>query len=75
MVMGNLGTTLIPEMALEQLIAQNQALSAVHLQEPGPHRRIAFIFRPNYTRLSSIEALAKIGKQALQQRKPLPITG
>ncbi|GAA5216310.1 hydrogen peroxide-inducible genes activator [Corallincola platygyrae] len=65
MVMGNLGTTLIPAMALEQLISQNPALSAVHLSEPGPHRRIAFIFRPNFTRMSSIEALSEIAKDAL----------
>lgn len=65
MVMGKLGTTLIPEMALDQLIKQNRKLSAVHLNEQGPHRRIAFIFRPNYTRLSSIEALAELSKRAL----------
>lgn len=65
MVLGNLGTTLVPEMALEQLIAQNPKLSAIHLDEPSPHRRTAFILRPNYTRMSSIEALLKICKTAL----------
>ncbi|MEW5757560.1 MAG: LysR substrate-binding domain-containing protein [Pseudomonadota bacterium] len=68
MVLGGLGTTLIPEMALEQLVSQNKALSAVHVSEPGPHRRIAFIIRPNYTRLSSIEALIDVCKKALEQR-------
>lgn len=66
MVMGKLGTTLIPEMAMDQLIKQNKKLSAVHLNEQGPHRRIAFIFRPNYTRLSSIEALAEVSQRALE---------
>lgn len=65
MVQGDLGTTLIPAMAREQLINSNEKLSAVHLKEPGPHRRIAFIYRPNYTRLSSIEALAGLCKKAL----------
>lgn len=65
MVLGNLGTTLIPEMAMAPLISQHQALAAVHLSEPGPHRRIAFILRPNYTRTSSIEALIDICKEAL----------
>lgn len=65
MVLGNLGTTLIPAMAIDQLVKGNKNLSAIHLNEPSPHRRIAFIFRPNYTRLSSIEALAKLCKQAL----------
>ncbi|WP_018623533.1 hydrogen peroxide-inducible genes activator [Kangiella aquimarina] len=65
MVLGKLGTTLIPEMALDQLISQNKELSAVHLKEPGPHRRIAFIIRPNFTRLSSVEALKDVCKDAL----------
>lgn len=65
MVLGKLGTTLIPEMALEQLISQNKELTAVHLKEPGPHRRIAFIIRPNFTRLSSVEALKDVCKNAL----------
>lgn len=67
MVMGKLGTTLIPAMAMDQLIKQNRKLSAVHLNEQGPHRRIAFIFRPNYTRLSSLEALAELSQRALEK--------
>ncbi len=68
MVLGKLGTTLIPEMAMDPLISQHETLAAVHLNEPGPHRRIAFIFRPNYTCTSSIEALMEICKQALMPR-------
>lgn len=66
MVLSNQGTTLIPEMALEQLIKQNDSLSAVHLNEPSPHRRIACIIRPNYTRMSSIEALTAVAKKAMK---------
>lgn len=65
MVLGNLGTTLIPAMALDQLTANNKQLSAIHLNEPGPHRRIAFLVRPNYTRMSSIEALMALCKESL----------
>ncbi|GAA0205723.1 hydrogen peroxide-inducible genes activator [Kangiella japonica] len=65
MVLGRLGTTLIPAMAMEQLISQNKELIAVHLSEPGPHRRIAFLIRPNFTRMGSVEALKQICKQAL----------
>jgi len=65
MVQGNLGTTLIPAMAIEQLTDGNEKLAAIHLNEPSPHRRIAFILRPNYTRLSSIEVLADICRAAL----------
>ena len=60
MVQGNMGTTLIPAMALDSLVKGNKSLKALHLSEPGPHRRIAFILRPNYTRYSSIEALSKL---------------
>lgn len=66
MVMGRLGTTLIPEMAMEQLISQNKELKAVHLNEKGPHRRIAFLIRPNFTRLNSVDTLKTICKKALE---------
>jgi LysR family hydrogen peroxide-inducible transcriptional activator len=65
MVQGNIGTTLIPAMAKEQLIEGNDKISAIHLNEPSPHRRLAFIFRPNYTRTSSIETLVKVCKKSL----------
>ena len=65
MVLGNLGTTFIPAMAIEQLVKGNDKLTAIHLNEPGPHRRIAFIIRPNYTRMSSIEALISVCKASL----------
>jgi len=67
MVLGNLGSTLIPEMAIAPLTSQHPSLSVVHLNEPGPHRELAFILRPNFTRLSSIEALIDICKEELQQ--------
>lgn len=68
MVLGRLGTTLIPAMAMDQLISQHDELAAVHLNEPGPHRRIAFIVRPNYSRTSTIEALIEVCKKALSTR-------
>lgn len=67
MVLGKLGTTLIPEMAIDQLISQHDSLAVLHLQEPGPHRQLAFIVRPNFTRLSSIEALIEMSKQSLSE--------
>lgn len=68
MVIGKLGTTLVPEMALDTLIAHTPQLSAVHLNEPGPHRRIAFIVRPNYSRLSSVEALISLCRECLSRQ-------
>ena len=67
MARGGLGTTLIPAMAVEPLITQNPELAAVHLNEPSPHRRIAFIIRPNYTRMPCIEALIQISQQVLSE--------
>lgn len=63
MVLGNLGSTLIPEMAIEQLTSQHKSLSVVHLNELSPHRQLAFIVRPNFSRLSSIQALIDICKE------------
>jgi LysR family hydrogen peroxide-inducible transcriptional activator len=67
MVAGKLGTTLVPQMALDQLIHNESELSAVHLNEPGPHRRLAFIVRPNYVKTKDIEILKQIFTQQLEQ--------
>ncbi|MBW8191064.1 LysR family transcriptional regulator [Neiella marina] len=69
MVAGKLGTTLVPEMALDQLLHAASELRAVHLNEPGPHRSIAFIIRPNYVKTKDIEVLMALFKQQLQLQK------
>jgi len=66
MVAGHMGSTLVPEMALDQLISSNSELKAVHLNEPGPHRRIAFITRPNYPGVKNIELLMEVFRQQLK---------
>lgn len=65
MVAGRMGSTLIPAMALDPLLSNNPELQAVHLNEPGPHRTIAFITRPNYPGVSSIEKLMKAFRRQL----------
>jgi len=65
MVIGKMGTTLVPQMALEQLTQPHSQLRVAHLSEPGPHRRLAFVVRPNFSRLSSIEALIEVCQTAL----------
>jgi len=70
LVAGKVGTTLVPQMALAQLINVNSQLCAVHLNEPSPHRKIAFIVRPNYARLDDIEHLMAVFREQLQQRVP-----
>jgi LysR family hydrogen peroxide-inducible transcriptional activator len=65
LVANGLGTTLIPEMAIPQLVEQNPRLAMVPLAEPGPHREIAFIVRPNYPGLKKIELLIALFKRVL----------
>jgi len=60
MVAGKLGTTLVPQMALDQLIYSESELRAIHLNEPGPHRTISLIVRPNYVRTNEITLLKDI---------------
>jgi len=66
MVAGRMGTTLVPAMALDQLLSGNAELKAAHLNEPGPHRRIAFVTRPNYPAVKNIELLMQIFRQELE---------
>ena len=68
MVAGKLGTTLVPQMALDQLIYSESELRAVHLNEPGPHRTIALIIRPNYIRTNEITLLKEIFHEELMKK-------
>jgi LysR family hydrogen peroxide-inducible transcriptional activator len=68
MVAGKLGTTLVPQMALDQLIYNESELSAIHLNEPGPHRTIALIIRPNYVRVDEITLLKGIFNNQLSEK-------
>ena len=65
MVAGHMGATLVPEMALDQLLAGNSELRAVHLAEPGPHRSIAFIVRPNFGGVNNVEVLKALFREQL----------
>ena len=48
LVKGQMGSTLVPQMALKELVGSRKELSISHLNEPGPHREIALIVRENY---------------------------
>jgi LysR family hydrogen peroxide-inducible transcriptional activator len=65
MVAGRMGTTLVPAMALDQLLTGNPELKALHLNEPGPHRKLAFIARPNYAGVRNIEHLIQVMRREL----------
>jgi len=68
MVAGKLGSTLVPQMALDQLIHNESELRAIHLNEPGPHRTISLVIRPNYVRTNEITLLKNIFNTKLEER-------
>lgn len=68
MVAGKLGTTLVPQMALDQLTYNESELRAIHLNEPGPHRTIALVIRPNYVRTDELTMLKDIFNKQLIEK-------
>jgi len=68
MVAGKLGTTLVPHMAIDQLVTHESELRAIHLNEPGPHRTIAFVIRPNYVRTRELALLQEIFIRQLEAK-------
>ena len=68
MVAGKLGTTLVPQMALDQLTYNESELRAIHLNEPGPHRTIALVIRPNYVRTNELTMLKDIFTEQLTKK-------
>lgn len=60
MVACKMGVTFVPAMAVKQLTKENSELSVISLDEPGPHRAIAFITRLNYSGTNNIEILKSI---------------
>ena len=68
LVAGQLGSTLVPEMAESTLVSPHEDLISVPLADPGPHRQLAFLVRPNYPNLKNIELLIALITEALNQR-------
>jgi len=68
MVAGKLGTTLVPQMALDQLTYNESEIRAIHLNEPGPHRTIALVIRPNYVRTNELTILKNIFTEQLMSK-------
>ena len=67
LVKGRMGTTLIPKMALKELIGNKKNLSIAHLNEPGPHREIALVTRPDYAGMDSMNLLINFFEQCLKK--------
>lgn len=70
MVAGRIGATLVPAMALEQLMSGCPELKAVRLDEPGPHRQIAFATRLNYAGVDSVNRLRALFHEHLMGGEP-----
>lgn len=68
LVIGKMGSTLVPQTALEQLVDSHSELVKIPLDEPGPHRKLAFIIRPNYPVAGNIETLKRIAQQELRKQ-------
>jgi LysR family hydrogen peroxide-inducible transcriptional activator len=67
LVAGNIGSTLVPEIALNQLVNNNPQLVGIPLEEPGPHRQLAVAIRPNYPGIANVEALAELFREELKK--------
>ena len=67
LVAGKMGKTLLPKLAVNQLIESIPDLVETELDEPGPHRELAVIIRPKYLGLESIEELIEIFKTELKK--------
>jgi LysR family hydrogen peroxide-inducible transcriptional activator len=67
LVKGKMGTTLVPKMALKELIGNKKGLSISHLNEAGPHREIALIIRENYAGKESAEFLRNFFEKTLKE--------
>ena len=67
LVKGKMGTTLVPEMALNELVGNKKDLSISHLDEPGPHREIALITRPNYAGMENVKMLVDFFGNSLKE--------
>ena len=73
LVKGGIGTTLVPEMAVTKLIADNPELSKIRLDEKGPHREIALICRQNYVGEREVKGLVKLFSEELIKHKNIQI--
>jgi LysR family hydrogen peroxide-inducible transcriptional activator len=67
LVVGRMGSTLVPEVALAQLVNRNAQLKKIPLEEPGPHRQLTITIRPNYPGMANVEALVQLFRDELKK--------
>lgn len=68
MVAGGQGITFVPEMALGSALVEQSNIGLRPLAEKGPHREIALVWRPTYSRQSDLQRLMKVMTEALNKR-------
>ncbi|MCU7838225.1 MAG: LysR family transcriptional regulator [Candidatus Thiodiazotropha sp. (ex Troendleina suluensis)] len=66
LVVARMGSTLVPEIALAQLVNGSAQLVDIPLEEPGPHRELAIAIRPNYPCMANVEALVQLFREELK---------
>lgn len=66
MALSGMGTTLVPQMASEQIRQQTPDVALIPLDEAAPHRRLAFITRLNYARVDDVNLLGNLFAKALK---------
>ncbi len=67
LVKAGMGTTLIPAMAIAQLVDSDKALTKAYLDEQRPHREIALVARETFTAMHEVDLLASIFSEELQK--------
>ena len=67
MVANKLGTTLVPQIALDQLTHNQSELVVLPLKEKGPHRTLSIITRPCYPQVNDVLLLKQIFTQQLAE--------
>ncbi|MDA9932463.1 LysR substrate-binding domain-containing protein [Gammaproteobacteria bacterium] len=65
LVAGGMGSTLVPHMAIDQLVSKNSLIDKALLDEPGPHRELAIVIRPSYSSIESVELLSELFSSSL----------
>jgi LysR family hydrogen peroxide-inducible transcriptional activator len=67
MSLNGMGTTLVPQIAANQIRQQDPKVALVPLNEAAPHRKLAFVTRLNYARVDDVNLLGHVFADALQQ--------
>ena len=68
LVASDMGSTLVPQMAVESLIDSNAVLIRAHLNQKSPHREIALVTRPSYPGSEIIKRLVSTFASELRRK-------